>query len=111
MKVIALEQADPGMELANDIEFNGKVVLTAGAHLTEKHLKILKAWGITKLNITTDRAHEDSEQSIPEEELNALKETLDARFEKSIAFNPEVAEIRDQILTILIERKTAGKNK
>jgi len=42
----------PGMVLAEAaVHMNGRVLLSAGACLTEKHLKIFKTWGVTEAYI------------------------------------------------------------
>ncbi len=52
MGVITLEDIESGMILGHDIiHGNGLVLLKAGEEITEKHLRILKMWGITEADI------------------------------------------------------------
>ena len=52
MGVINLEHIESGMILDRDItNRNGLVLLRAGQEITEKHLKILRMWGITEADI------------------------------------------------------------
>jgi len=52
MGVINLEDLESGMVLAADAKArNGRVLLNAGSVLTEKHLHIFKAWGVTEADI------------------------------------------------------------
>jgi hypothetical protein len=51
----------PGMVLAKDVkDRNGRLLLTAGNELTDKHIKIFKMWGVTEADIQ-GVAHEDVE--------------------------------------------------
>ncbi len=52
MGVINLEDIEAGMILDRDIvNRNGLVLLKAADQITEKHLRILKMWGITEADI------------------------------------------------------------
>ena len=47
-----LEEIEPGMTLASDVlDRSGRVLLKSGLQVTEKHLTILKQWGITDADI------------------------------------------------------------
>jgi hypothetical protein len=47
-----LAEIQPGMVLAADIlDRNGRVLLKTGLQVTDKHLKILKQWGVTDADI------------------------------------------------------------
>jgi len=49
MKNIKLDEIGAGMVLARDVKGRfGSGLLVAGNVVTEKHLKILKSWGITE---------------------------------------------------------------
>ena len=52
MGKIFLENIKPGMILAQDVhDCNGRFLLSKGLHLSEKHLRILKIWGISELEV------------------------------------------------------------
>lgn len=52
MGIINLEDIKHGMVLAKDLkDRSGLVLLGAGNEITEKHLRILKMWGITEADI------------------------------------------------------------
>lgn len=52
MAIINLDYIKPGMVLNSDVkDINGRLLMTTGTELTEKHLHILKAWGITEVDI------------------------------------------------------------
>ena len=49
---VNLEDLVPGMVLAEDaMHMNGRVLLSAGSCLTDRHLKIFKTWGLTEAYI------------------------------------------------------------
>ena len=53
MTALKLEKLKPGMILDNDIKnFSGKILVRKGTCLTEKHIKILKAWGNPEIYIS-----------------------------------------------------------
>ena len=52
MGIINLEDIQVGMVLADDIkERSGRVLLTGGSEIREKHLRVFKMWGITEADI------------------------------------------------------------
>lgn len=52
MGVISLDAVNPGMVLAGDVkDRNGRILLSAGSEITEKHLRIFKMWGILSVQI------------------------------------------------------------
>jgi len=62
MGKLNLDQLQAGMVLAADVvDRNHRVLLKAGIALTEKHLTVLRQWGITEADI----------QGVTREELNA----------------------------------------
>jgi hypothetical protein len=47
-----LEDIQPGMVIAADVlDRNGRILLKTGLEINDKHLKILKQWGITDADI------------------------------------------------------------
>lgn len=69
MGKLNLDQIQPGMALASDVfDRNGRILLKAGMVLSEKHLTILKQWGVTDADIV----------GIDREEINAqITQALD----------------------------------
>ncbi len=57
MAKFVLERLEPGMRLAADVtDRSGRVLLRAGLELTDKHLKILKTWGVTEASVESNDA-------------------------------------------------------
>lgn len=52
MAGISVEYLRPGMTLNSDVmDRNGRLLLNAGAEITEKHIYIFKTWGIMEVDI------------------------------------------------------------
>ncbi|SEP80412.1 hypothetical protein SAMN05421693_10691 [Ectothiorhodospira magna] len=48
-------QAAPGMVLAEDVrDRSGRLLLSAGLPLREKHIRVLKTWGVFQVAVWTD---------------------------------------------------------
>lgn len=61
MGTINLEDIQPGMLLEKDVmDRSGRVLLGAGAQISEKHLRIFKMWGVTEADIQNVRKEEVS---------------------------------------------------
>ncbi len=52
MAYVSVEQTEPGMVLASDVVTGrGQVLIITGQELTEKHLRGLRTWGVTHVEI------------------------------------------------------------
>lgn len=67
MGMLALDNLEIGMVLASDVkDRNGRMLLGAGAELTQKHLTIFRTWGVAEVDIAgIDYA--DDETPLPAE--------------------------------------------
>ncbi|CAK0765216.1 conserved hypothetical protein [Gammaproteobacteria bacterium] len=55
MATIKMEQANAGMIVAVDVkDRSGRVLVRSGAEITDKHIKMLKTWGIRFIEIVTE---------------------------------------------------------
>ena len=64
MARIRTNDLKPGMILLEDaVHSNGRVLLKAGAVLTEKHIKIFKTWGVINVEI---QSGENNSNATPE---------------------------------------------
>jgi hypothetical protein len=62
MAKLNLEDVQPGMVLEKDVEErSGQVLLRAGSEITDRHLNILRSWGVTEPDI----------QNVTQEQVNA----------------------------------------
>ncbi|MDY0039274.1 MAG: HDOD domain-containing protein [Desulforhabdus sp.] len=74
MDSVIIDDILPGMTLAEDVyDRNGRFLLAKDLKLTSKHLRILKIWGITAIQIVNST--EGSVQKPPEPEIDS--ETMD----------------------------------
>jgi hypothetical protein len=83
MGKLNLDQIQPGMVLAADVlDRNGRVLLKSGLEVIEKHLRILKQWGVTEADI----------KDVSREEINAqVEQSLDPEaFAKADALHQEL---------------------
>ncbi len=52
MAIVNIDYLKPGMILNSDVkDINGRLLLTGGTELIEKHLCIFRAWGVTEADI------------------------------------------------------------
>ena len=86
-----------GMELAEDVtNFEGRILLKAGAILNEKHLIALNAWGITEAEIAGidgNRLDEPAINTLDEETSAKIDHRLSYIFQKNNTKDPVIAEI------------------
>ncbi len=97
MGILNVNDIETGMVLEEDIvNFQGTVLIGAGAELTEKHVKALGAWGITEANIvgisSTD-LEEKSLDSVNEETRGLVERELKYLFQKTNTEDPLMAEL------------------
>lgn len=76
-----LDEIQPGMVLAGDVlDRNGRVLLKSGLEITDKHLKILKQWGITDALIQGVNREEINAQAVQNLDKDLLAK-IEAEFE------------------------------
>ncbi len=65
MRSVKLKEVSPGMVLSADVkDRTGRTIVSTGKKLTEKHIKILKAWGIPAIKVESPKKG-DGEMEIP----------------------------------------------
>lgn len=66
---LSLQQAEPGMTVSADVcDRSGRVLVGSGVCLQEKHIKLLKAWGVRSIVVRKDGEN----LSLDEPEINDL---------------------------------------
>ncbi len=97
MGIININYIEAGMVLEEDVvNFQGTVLIGAGAELTEKHLKAFGAWGITEakiVGISSTEVEEKFLDSIDEETRGLVERELTYLFQKTNAEDPLMAEL------------------
>ena len=89
-----LDRVDPGMELAHEVRnAQGMHLLPAGTRLTERHLTMLRAWGVTQIPIAGPNLPAGAGSAAPGRRLPAdLERELRDMFGAAAA-DPRMAEI------------------
>ena len=84
MQRISTKNLQTGMVLGEDVkDLSGRMLLKAGIEIEEKHLRILRTWGILGVTVRgEDGDIEAVEQAIelPEAVVEAIQKQLDERF-------------------------------
>ena len=97
MGLVQIDNVEVGMVLASDVQDrNGRMLLGAGAELTQKHLVVFRTWGVIEVDIAgIDYAQEES--SIPAEldpaAIAAAQEELLPHFIHSGIEHPALKEL------------------
>jgi hypothetical protein len=81
IRTVPLADITPGMVLARPVtNFGGAVLIPEGAPIAEKHMDILKKWGITEIFIQVGDGDASSLPELSESDLEAVKADLEQRF-------------------------------
>ncbi len=96
MTEITIDRLTRGMTLACDVvHANGRVLLEAGATIAPNHLRMLKAWGVSAVEV--DPASLAGASGLPEgvdpEQYQAACEAVAAEFRHADLSHPVVAEL------------------
>jgi hypothetical protein len=94
---VAVENIETGMVLASDVhDRSGRMLLGAGAELTQKHLVIFRTWGVLEADIVGQGADEATDQ-IPADvdplELAAAEQALAPLFRHANLSHPAMLEL------------------
>lgn len=97
MGKVAIENIEAGMVLAGDVHVrSGRMLLGAGAELTQKHLVIFRAWGVLEADIAGQGSDEAADQ-IPSDvdplELAAAEAALAPLFRHTNRSHPALIEL------------------
>lgn len=97
MPTMYIDYLEPGMILDRDVKnLNGFLLVPAGTELTEKHLYVLRAWGIAEAQVrgTTNDAVEGSlKQDVDPVKLKAAEADLSGVFRHADLSHPALKEL------------------
>ena len=97
MGKLNLDEIKPGMVLGADVtDRNGRVLLKNGLEISDRHLKILKQWGITDADIKGASREEITAQAVGQLDQHALEKAEQVHnelFRYTDRQNPFVNEI------------------
>ncbi|MHB8058890.1 MAG: hypothetical protein ACYDHC_13470 [Desulfuromonadaceae bacterium] len=96
MGKVAIENIETGMVLAGDVhDRTGRMLLGAGAELTQKHLVIFRTWGVLEADIVGQG--DDDASQIPADvnpfELAAAEQELAHLFQHADRTHPAIIEL------------------
>jgi len=95
---VALGDVEAGMVLREPaVNHQGQVLLPKGASIAEKHLRILKTWGVLTVDVEGD------EDPAPSVDSGEEAERLRARYRR-VADDP----VQKRILAVLLQRAGGG---
>ena len=97
MARISLDAIRPGMVLAEDLKhLNGRFLLGRGVELEEKHLRILRIWGIHSVEVKGGSADLETSQAdeIDPSVLEAAEIQVTNRFPNDLLNHPFLGELR-----------------
>jgi hypothetical protein len=94
---VAIENIETGMVLANDVhDRSGRLLLGAGAELTQKHLVIFRTWGVLEADIA-GQGNDETIDQIPSDvdplELSAAVQELAPLFRHTNRAHPAIIEL------------------
>ena len=98
MGKVAVENIETGMVLASDVhDRSGRMLLGAGAELTQKHLVIFRTWGVLEADIV-GQGNDETVDQIPADvdplELAAAEESLIPLFRHTNLSHPAIVELK-----------------
>ena len=96
MGKVALENIETGMVLSSDVyDRSGRMLLGAGAELTQKHLMIFRTWGVLEADIAGqgDEAADQIPADVDPLELAAAEQALAPLFRHTNRDHPVILEL------------------
>jgi len=109
MGKLNLSELAPGMVLAEPVKDpQGRVVLGAGAELTERHLQVFENWGVTEAvvsGVEREDLQTDPGGALPPEMVAELDADIARRFPDNPG--PVLSEIRRLARNFALQRMTA----
>ncbi len=105
MIILSLGKLKPGMVLAEPVRnFQGLLLLDAGAKLSEKNIRILKSWGVAKASVEGESKRKKRGDSESEKEARlAIEKKLEEKF-SDVMTDPVMLEIMRVAGNVLNER-------
>lgn len=96
MGTVSIENIETGMVLASDVrDRSGRMLLVAGAELTQKHLVVFRTWGVLEADIAGQG--NDVDDKMPADvdpiQLAAAEEALIPLFRHTNRDHPAIMEL------------------
>lgn len=102
MNSVKIKLIREGMVTATEVkDRTGRILLASGKTITSKHLKVLKTWGITEINIMSSKespsGSEQIDKNIPMD--SSIIKEMDKLFQFTDRRHPVVSEFYNLCLT------------
>lgn len=103
MATIKLKHIELGAILSDDAkDMNGRMLLSAGSEIQEKHLKIFKTWGVTEVSVVGDDPLENDVEidliNVDPELLEQVEQDIDTSFILTNKEHPVNRELREYMI-------------
>jgi len=96
MGILNINDLKEGMTLAADVKNkHGNIMIKQGMSLTERHIMLLKAWGIAEADVegfNRDQLHQEEMKTVSPEVIEAIEKEL-SDFFPSLEGNEIMSEI------------------
>lgn len=103
MQRISTETLQPGMVLGTDVkDLSGRMLLTAGTEIDERHLKILRTWGVAGVEVENDDEIDIQQSDIDfdalaPEVIEAIENEVKSRFAGVDTSHPVMTALIDMV--------------
>lgn len=106
MRLIVIEELQPGMVLAKPATNpKNQVLLGAGIAVTEKHIEVMRNFGVVEVSVEGDAP---PEPPIDPRLLEQIENALRPAFSRTNLKHPAIQEIYRQALMVRIRRAARG---
>jgi len=113
MAQLEIDALQPGMKVGRDVvEASGQVLLRAGTEITEKHLRVLRSWGVQTVEIEGERPPDPEETSLARADpatFDRAQAAVNERFRCADPAHPAIAELMR--LAVLAEVRIQLENR
>lgn len=98
MPLIDVDQILPGMVLSKNVnDTSGRLLLQAHTTLNEKHIRVLRSWGIYQITVA-GTSHPSSSESIAKPSCATVQQQIDSAFSATNRDHPAMQAIYDLAL-------------
>ena len=101
MGILSVDDLESGMIIAEDVrDRSGRLLIGAGAELSDKTLRVLKTWGVVEVEVEgEDKVGGDiGFESLDEETVDEIKAELQKRFKHNELDTPFMSTVYELVL-------------
>jgi len=113
MAKMPLSKLQPGMKLSNPVlDSFGNPILNADTELTEKHIRLMKTWGIESIDIVSSELHiqdPTAEREADAAHLETYRSELLPIFRKANMDHPAMKELLRLAVLVGAEKDKGGR--